>query len=252
MRDWIRRVLRFARFTLREYIRSGRVLVEIITMLVVLWMFFWPRGKSGLEASWFFGMVGLYLTLLASYTVFMIMRLGNRPQGYLLLSRDLGRSGYFVGLYMASLIVVLITYMVFSLGILVLWSTRPAALSFVEWLLGSTLILLNASIMMAFIAFITPLVLTTAPRLIVLGLLVLALGRDVDIFGNIPGNEILYPVEAVLGLPLVPMLSGFALATDPQISWWAGLVMLEQLLLALAITGCALVAFERRELILAT
>lgn len=198
-------------------------------------------------------MGSVYLALLSGYTMSALARMGNRPQGYLLLARDLGRSGYLAGLYLASLLVVLGTYLLFSALMHVIWLSRPATLTFGDWLVGSVPLLLNSGILMAFVALITPLVLTTWPRLLVLGLVVLALGRDVDIFGHLPGHSLLKPIETLLGLPLLPLFAGYALATSPGVTLLErGVVALEQLLLLIVLLVVALLAFERRELILAS
>ena len=48
---WIRRVIAFTRFTIQEYSRSGRIMIEFIAVMVALWLFFWPRGAEPAPSS---------------------------------------------------------------------------------------------------------------------------------------------------------------------------------------------------------
>jgi hypothetical protein len=68
MIDWMRGIHTLCRFTLREYIRSGRVLAELMAMPVVAWLFFWPNGAvKGLDPVWFFSMAAIFFVLLAAH-----------------------------------------------------------------------------------------------------------------------------------------------------------------------------------------
>ena len=117
------RTLRFAAFTLTEYARSGRVLVELIASVVFFYIFL-RRWTSAIQPDYFFSVVSLFTLALGFYTSTTVMALGDRPQGYLVLVRRLGRGGYLVGLYLA----VLGTHIPLSMAIVpVLSATIPAS-----------------------------------------------------------------------------------------------------------------------------
>jgi hypothetical protein len=248
--DWLRRSGVFARFTVREYVRSGRILVELLAMPIATWLFFWPNGAvRGLDPIWFFSMASVFMLLLSAYTAFAFMRLGNRPQGYVVLSRDLGRGGYLIGLYVANLAVIVVIYLLFSLLVYLIWITRLPRISPGTWLLGSIPLLLNAAIVAALITLIAPLVLPNQPRLLILGLIVLSLGGNV--FRAFVNSATLRPLQALLAVPLLPILGGFELAAERTYTAAALITLAGQVLSILVLLGAALLAFERRELILA-
>jgi len=252
MIDWMRGIHTLCRFTLREYIRSGRVLAELMAMPVVAWLFFWPNGAvKGLDPVWFFSMAAIFFVLLAAYTMFAVVRLGGRPQAYVIISRELGRRGFLLGLYSAALVVAVAVYLLFSALIAIIWSTRPHTLSFGGWLAGSLPLLLNAAMIAALVLLIAPLVLPTRPRLIILALMMVALSRDVDLFGHTTASAAFRPVQALLGIPLLPALSGFALSVQGSYGIAAALVLLGQLAIIVVLLALALFAFDRRELMLA-
>jgi hypothetical protein len=237
---------------LREYVRSGRVLVELVAMPVVAWLFFWPNGAvKGLDPVWFFSMAGIFFVLLSAYSMFAVVRLGGRPQAYVIISRELGRRGYLIGLYGAALAIVVVVYLLFSVLIAIIWSTRPHTLSLAGWLAGSLPLLLNAAIIAALVLLIAPPVLSTRPRLIILALLMVALSRNVDLFGYTTASAAFRPVQALLGILLLPALSGFALSVQGSYGIVAAVVLLGQLASIGMLLALALFAFERRELMLA-
>jgi hypothetical protein len=251
MTDWLRQIFIFVRFTLREYVRSGRILIEILAAIIVAWTFFWPNGAvKGLDPFWFFSMAGVFFLFLPAYTTIAITRLGNRPQGYIVFSRNLGRHGYLIGLYITVGVVMLIIYLLFNLIVQLVWSTRPHTLTVGGWVLGTIPLLLNSAIISAFCTLITPLVLPSKTRLLIMGLVVLASGVNILASIHLFGDALLRPVQAILDLPLLPALRGFELAARRDYSIAALVVLLGQGLLALALMSCALLAFTRRELIL--
>ena len=91
----------FTRFTLLEYLRSGRVLIELAATIAMFMAA--VRGRA-LDADGFFANAALFSLVMALYTGSTIIGLGDRPHGYLLVIRPLGRTGYLVGLYSAILI----------------------------------------------------------------------------------------------------------------------------------------------------
>src|SRR5918911_5384023 len=109
------RTYRFVAFTLVEYARSGRILVELLASMVFFYIFL-RRSDSGTQANYFFSTTGLFVLGLTFYTTSAIMGLGDRPQGYLILARRLGRGGYLLGLYLATQTVVWAMYGLLSLG----------------------------------------------------------------------------------------------------------------------------------------
>ena len=105
MRAFVR-LLRFTWFTLLDYLRSGRILVELIAAVAFFYLFLTPRGDVPIEAGQFFALTGLFSLALTLYTVSSFMGMSDRPQGYLLLARHLDRGSYLLGFYLAALAVV--------------------------------------------------------------------------------------------------------------------------------------------------
>jgi hypothetical protein len=251
MMPWMRRTLAFTRFSLQEYIRSGRILIEIIAMMIAVWLFFWPRGSVGAPTSKFFNLGGLFLLGLTIYTTASIMGLGNRPQGYVLLARRLGRRGYIMGLYLAALLVVLLVYLVLSLLFVGLGAgSGTLTMGLKSWVMGSVPLLLNVALLAAFMTLISPLVLSSGLRLLVLGFLAVALSTDVQKIGQFQIGTFLKPIQSLLALPLLPPMNAFELAIQQSYDRAAIGTLLGQLALTAALIAFALSAFDRRELIL--
>ncbi|HEY0737643.1 MAG TPA: hypothetical protein VGD69_22185, partial [Herpetosiphonaceae bacterium] len=103
----LRRLGVFTGFALSEYIRSGRIVIEMIAS-VLFWGLFLREWTVGLEQ--FFSLTGVFTLLMAFYTTASLLSIGKRPQGYVLITRPLGRSGYLLGLYLVALLVVLTMY----------------------------------------------------------------------------------------------------------------------------------------------
>ena len=128
------RLLRFTGFTLLEYLRSGRALIEAVAAAVFFYFFLLQRDGSSLEAQKFFSLTGLFAIALTIYTMSSMVGLGDRAQGYLLLTRRLGRIGYLLGFYFAGVVVVSAAYGVISL--LTAFLSRIPDLTLRDWLLG--------------------------------------------------------------------------------------------------------------------
>ncbi|MBV9790330.1 MAG: hypothetical protein JOZ51_19220 [Chloroflexi bacterium] len=248
MSEWLYRFRKFTGFTVREYVRSGRIVIEILAMLAALWLLFWPRSSRPISSEQFFGLGGLVFLGISAYTTLIVMRMGYRPQNYVVLFRSLGRAGYLAGLYTATVLLVGMIYLLLSVLVAILHS-NSLPFSFGGWLLGSLPLLLNVMIVAAFMTLTAPLVVSGRLRLVLLALVLLALSQDRDVLGDVVGGA-LGPIQTILGLPLMPVLGGFNLAVQHSLSLAALGIMLAQVVLAGLLLAVALLAFERRELIL--
>src|SRR5262245_8552820 len=112
----ITRTLRFVAFTLVEYARSGRILVEFLATMVFFYLFF-RRSTSPMQGGYFFSAASLFTLALSFYTTSAMMGLGDRPQGYVLLVRRLSRASYLIGLYLAALAIIAGLYGLLSAGV---------------------------------------------------------------------------------------------------------------------------------------
>lgn len=245
------RMLRFAGFTLLEYLRSGRALVEFIVIIVTYYLLF--RGSTTpMTGEAFFSLAGLLMIALAFYTTSMMLGLGDRPQGYLVLSRRIGRSGYLLGLYLAALTVLFAAY-----GLL---SAINALLSPVEmlgltgWIGGSLPLLLNIALIAAVVTLLAPMVLTARWRLVVLAAVALAFSGSIfnsqtmrDLAPAL--RNLLGTLQVIFGAPLLPAFSGFALSVSRDYNGAAIAILLAQLSLTLGMLSLALYAFGRREIV---
>ncbi|HEU5013146.1 MAG TPA: hypothetical protein VFT66_11470 [Roseiflexaceae bacterium] len=246
----IGRALRFSGFTLIEYMRSNRILVEIIVTIAVFYLFMW---RSPITADYFFSTSGLFTLALSFYTTSAILGLGDRPEGYLVLVTRLGRSGYLLGLYFAALVVEFAMFGLLSLGVALL--NRIADLSMLGWLLGTVPLLLNVALLSALLTLLAPIVLTGGWRLFVLALVAIAFSGSLI---NGPTLETLWdPVITALSVlrtifstPLLPAFTGYSLSVTRDYSGVNSIIPLTQLLLTLGLLALAVYAFARREIIL--
>lgn len=245
------RTIRFAAFTLIEYARSGRILIDLLAGVLFFYLFL-RSSDTPAPAEYFFSVTSLFSLGLSFYTASSLLGLGDRPQGYLILSRRLGRGGYILGLYLAILAVIAAQYGLISIAV-ALYSP-VAGLSLVGWVQGSLPLLLNVALLNALLTLLAPMVLPATGRLVALALIAIAFS------GNLIGGQTLagLPAQLTLALsvlrtifstPLLPAFTGFALA----LRWQAGLVaytiLFAQLSLTLGLLALAVYMFARREII---
>ncbi len=251
MINWPLRTLTCARFVLIDYLRSWRYLVEILVGLVIAGLFLTPWGSF--NAPQFFSVAGLFMLAQSAYTTWAIFGRGRRPEGYVVLARPLGRSGYLVGHYLASLATTIMVYLVVTLAVLLMnWLDNQLRgfFSAEEWLRGTLPLLMDAAVVSAFMTLITPLVVTAWPRLVALALLVLALSSETKLFENLGAAWIVVRLHELFSLLLLPLVAGFMLAAQRGYTADSVGILAQQSALALVLLGLALFAFGRRELIL--
>jgi ABC-type transport system involved in multi-copper enzyme maturation permease subunit len=243
------RLLRFTGFTLLEYLRSGRVAIEIIAVLAA-WFIFLRRPMN---AEYFFSVVGVFTPALTLYTMAAFIGLGDRPQAYVLLSRGVGRMTFVLGLFLAACAVVTGAYGLICLLVAAL--NRPIDLDLGGWLLGTLPLLLNIGLLAALMLMLSPLIFPTGWRLFVLGLIALAFSSNFiggTLLEAMPGalRSLLRAAQAILGGPLVPAFYGFQLAVTRDYSTPTAYAnLLAQASLLVSLLGLALYAFARRDLI---
>jgi hypothetical protein len=247
----ISRTLRFTAFTLVEYARSGRILVELAATVAAFYLFF-RRFVTPMTPEYFFSTAGLCTLALTFYTASTVLGLGDRPQGYLVLARRLGRGGYLLGLYLAAQALIWAVYGALSLGAALYNPVQGLGLR--GWLLGTAPLLLNAALLSALLLLLAPMVLSTGWRLAILAVVALAFS------GNLIGGPTLATLPPALATaldvlrtlfstPLLPAFTGFALAVSRDYSGINALIPLAQLSLTLGLLGLAIYTFSRRELI---
>jgi hypothetical protein len=184
-----------------------------------------------------------------------MMGLGDRAQGYLLLTRRLGRIGYLLGLYLAAVSVVGGAYGLISLLTALL---NPVAdLSLRGWLLGSLPLLLNVALMAALLLMLSSLVFAPGWRLGVLGLIALAFSGNLvngplqEALQNMGADivvRLLKAVQAILSWPLVPPFVAYELSVTRVYTANALIILYAQISLIVALLGLSIYAFERRDL----
>lgn len=243
------RLLRFTGFTLLEYLRSGRVAIEIIATLAT-WFIFLRRS---MDAEYFFSVAGVFTPALTLYTAAAFIGLGDRPQGYVLLSRGVGRATYLLGLFLATCAIVAGAYG--TLCLITALINPPFDLNLGQWLLGTIPLLLNIGLLAALMLMLSPLVFPTGWRLFVLGLIALAFSSNFiggTLLEAMPDavRSVLRAVQALLGGPLVPAFYGFQLAVTRDFSTPTAYAnVLAQVSLLISLLGLAVYAFARRDLI---
>jgi hypothetical protein len=245
------RTIAFTRFTLLEYLRSGRIWVEIAAAGVFYIIFL--RGE--ISAEKYFSLSGIFCLLLSLYTTSVIVGLGDRPQGYVVLARRIGRAGYLFGLYLSALLVLTLVYLL--VAALAAGLSQPGGLTLAAWAFGSLPLLLNVALLSALLLMLSPMVFSAGWRLLVLTLIALAFSGNWDFLGNgaleaLPSvvQSVLSSLQTILGWPLVPAFSGFALALNPDYSSSALTILVSQVSLLVALLGIAIYSFSQRELLL--
>ncbi len=245
------RTLRFTGFTLLDYIRSARILVELIATLAFFFVFL-RRWNEGIDSQYFFTVVGVFSLLLTFYTTSAVIGLGDRPQSYVVLARRLSRSAYLIGLYLTAIAVIGGIYGLISIGTAIFNPVLDMQLQ--DWALGSLPLLLNVGILAALLLMLSPMVFSAGWRLLVLGLIAVAFSSNFiggPLLQSLPevARLLLRSAQTILSLPLVPAFNGFALALNRDYSGPALAVILAQFFLLIALLTLALYAFARRDLV---
>lgn len=244
------RLIVFVWFVLLEYVRSGRIWVEVGGAIAFYVIFL----RGDIDASKFFSLIGIFSVILTIYTASSVMGLGDRPPGYIILVRRVGRGGYLLGLFCASIVIVTLIYILLSLITILL--SNVVGLDLTQWLLGTLPLLLNVGLLTALLQMLSPLVFSAFWRLFVLGMIALAFtesfwGRaQIDALSPTVRN-LLRGLETILSYPLAPALSGYALSLSRDYGGFVPLLTLaSQTLLLLLLLLLSVYSFSQRELLL--
>jgi hypothetical protein len=245
------RTCRFVAFTLVEYARSGRILVELLASIVFFYIFL-RRSDSGTPPNYFFSTTALFVLGLTFYTASAIMGLGDRPQGYLILARRLGRGGYLLGLYLATQTIIWAAYGLVCLGVALVNPIEELGLG--GWLAGTAPLLLNVALLGALLALLAPMVLTAGWRLAVLAFVAIAFSGSLISGQTMAGlptalTSALMVLRTIFSTPLLPAFTGFELAVSRNYSGIAFAILIAQLCMTLSLLALAVYAFSRREII---
>jgi hypothetical protein len=244
--------MQFAAFTFSEYARSGRALIEVAAAAGCTLVFFRPESGLPPTAEYFFSIAGIFALLLCLYSASAIFTLGDRPPTYVLLAHGLRRSAYLLGLYVTVTGVVAGSYGLLCLAIAIV--NPVAGLDVRGWILGSIPLLLNVALLAALLTLLTPMVLTSGWRLTALALVAITFSGNLISGPTMatlqePLPTVLKVLQTILGAPLLPAFTGFALAVSRDYSGIMAAVPFGQIGLTLALLLLALVVFARREII---
>lgn len=241
----------FAVFTLDEYLRSGRIIVELAATAVAYYLFF-RRWTTPMTPEYFFSTVGLFMLGLTVYTGSSILALGDRSAGYVTLARRLGRGPYLLGLYFA---VLAVSWAVYGAICLLVALTNPIRnLDFTGWALGTIPLLLNLAMLAAFLTLLTPIVLPAPWRLAVLALVALAFSGSLiggATLSSLPESVAiaLDVMRTILSTPLLPAFTGFAISVSRDYSGASAVVPVAQLFLVIGLLAFAVYSFAKREIV---
>ena len=241
----VRRLTIFTRLTLTEYIRSGRILIEL-TLAIAFWGLFFQNPRGFLSLTQVFQLSGIFTLLLTLYTSSSMLGLGDRAQGYIVLTRPLGRRGYLLGLYIAAVLVVWLAFLV--IVVLTLIVNRPIDLTVRDLLLGAVPTLLNIALLAALMMLVSSLVLKNTPRLVLLAILAIALYSNS--WPQARANRVLAALQSIFSWVLVPAMRGFELAQNRSYGTGDAAILLAQLAMTVLLLSVAMIAFARRDLIL--
>lgn len=245
------RTIRFAAFTLVEYTRSGRILIDLMAGVIFFYLLL-RRFDTSPMPDYFFSVTSLFTLGLSFYTASAIMGLGDRPQGYLILARRIGRGGYVIGLYLAILAIVWGIYALISL--VVAFYNPVEGLDLRGWLQGTLPLLLNIALLNALLTLLAPMVLPATGRLAVLALVAIAFSGNLisgQTLAGLPAplTTAINVLRTIFSTPLLPAFTGFALAVNRQYDVVAYAILFAQLSLTLGLLSLAVYVFSRREII---
>lgn len=241
----LRRIIIFVRLNLTEYIRSGRILIEL-TLAIAFWGLFFQNPRGLLTFAQVFQLSGIFTLLLTLYSATSMLSLGDRAQGYIVLTRPLGRRGYLLGIYLSSVLVVWLAYvLIIALTMIV---NRPIDFGVRDLVLGSLPTLLNIALLAALMVLISSLVLKNIPRLLLLAALAIALYTNS--WPQLRANRLVAALQAMFSWLILPGMRGFELAQQRTYADGGALILLSQIAMIVLILSIALIAFARRDLIL--
>lgn len=243
----LRRIALFVLLTLTEYARSGRILIEL-TLAVAFWGIFFQNQANFVTLPQLFQLGGIFTLLLTLYTTSSMLSLGDRAQGYIVLTRPLGRRGYLLGLYVAAVLVVWLTYLI--IVVLTTLVSRPVDLTWRDLLLGSLPTLLNIALLGALMILLSSLVLKNTPRLLLLAALAIALYSNS--WPQARANRLIATLQSAFSWLLVPGMKGYQLAQTRVYSSGGAAIILAQVAMTILLLSLALNAFSRRDLILSS
>jgi hypothetical protein len=253
-----RQIWAWTRFTLSEYTRSGRILIELGAFVVFAYIFLRkPNTNAILTFTQFFGMVAVFVLAQTIYTTSVLVSMGNRAQGYVVLARPLGRKGYLIGLWLVALLLGIGNLLLCSLVAALVnpAQSQSATPGIAVWFSGVLPLLLDIALVAALVLFLSSLVLSSGWRLVMLAILALASVGSTDVFSKIvnvdgPISRILAAVRTIVALPLTPLLAGFELSVQRFYSPQAVAIIGGQIALLVAVLAFAMFAFDRRDIIL--
>lgn len=244
-------MFQYASFLLAEYARSGRILIELLACAGCAVVFFRPDNLPP-TPEYFFSISATFALVLCFYSASAFMALADRPQTYTLLTHGLSRTSYLLGMFLASTGVVAAAYGILSLIVAVI--NPIGGLDVRDWLLGTLPLLLNVALLAAMLLLLAPMVLTNGWRLLILALVALAfsgslIGGTTMASMPVPLATVLSVLRTILGAPLLPAFSGFALSVTRDYSGISAIVPLAQAMLLLSLLGLTIAIFLRRELV---
>jgi hypothetical protein len=253
-----RQIWAWTRFTLSEYTRSGRILIEMVAFVAFAYIFLRkPNDNAILTFTQFFGMVAVFVLAQTVYTTSVLVSMGNRAQGYVVLARPLGRKGYLIGLWLVAFLIGIGNLLLCSLVAALVnpAQSQSATPAIGVWFFGAMPLVLDIALVAALVLFLSSLVLSSGWRLVMLAVLALASVGSTDVFSKIvnvegPISRILAAVRTIVALPLTPLLAGFELSVQLQYSPQAVAIIGGQIALLVAVLAFAMFAFDRRDIIL--
>ena len=248
------RIVAWTRFMLLEYTRSGRILVELVALIIFSYVFLRkPNVDAHLTATQFFNMTAIFVLLQTIYTSVIAIGMAQRSQSYVILARTVGRRGFLLGVFLLPVVIATINFLLCSLIASVI--NPPVIWNGVIWAAGALPLFLDILIVSAMVLLLSSLVLTPGWRLFVLAIVALASLSSSDLLGpslsidSLPGR-LLAAIRTLVAMPLVPLFSGFELAVQRGYSAEAVPILAAQVILTLAVLIFALAAFDKRDIIL--
>lgn len=250
MFQWVVSVLAFGRMVLREYVVSGRIVVELLAVCLFTLIFFWPQGRDSLSLERFMTIAGPFLVLLSVYTAVRVVRLGGQPQGLVFVLSPLRRHGFLAGLHGVAAAIGVLVYGALVVVVSVLYRSygQPIEIGVRGWVVGGLPLLLDVVVVVALVLFLSQ-VFPFFERLVVRA--VVGAGVLLLVLVNVaPGEQATTLVGQVVQVPRLLFLQSVALAMQPVWTLAGAGVLLIQAVLAVGLLAGAMVLFNRRDVAL--
>jgi hypothetical protein len=232
------------RFTLRSYIRSGWLLLDLVCVWFLYAVFFYEFGG---DVPYFYSTTSQGLGALSIISTVIMMQRATKAQMYLPLARLTARGVYICGLLLATAVLRVLSFFLMLLLALGYHAHSPGlgieGATISNMLPGALGLVLNCLILAALTVVLSVPIATRRIQILFLAWLAATLYSNTSV-------GIVAQYLSVVRAPLAPLLANYDLGTTASITGYSLLMLLLALGYIVGLTGLATWLFNRRDLIL--